>query len=98
MLDAGSGMERPDFPKLFEKLPCRDDACFRVTKRSWPSRLKRITSSADVDITSRVIAERADIRHCVGRRCRRYLDGTGEFISGTIAPGTGSFLLRRRGF
>jgi phosphomannomutase len=85
VLDAGSGMAGLVAPKLFERLPCRTTRlCFEIDGRFPNHEANPLIEENRIDITERVIAEKADIGIAWDGDADRcfFLDGTGEFISG----------------
>jgi phosphomannomutase len=85
VLDAGSGMAGLVAPKLFERLPCKTTRlCFEIDGRFPNHEANPLIEENRVDITERVIAEKADIGIAWDGDADRcfFLDGTGEFISG----------------
>jgi phosphomannomutase len=85
VLDAGSGMAGLVAPRLFERLPCRTTRlCFEIDGRFPNHEANPLIEENRVDITARVIAERADIGIAWDGDADRcfFLDGAGEFISG----------------
>jgi phosphomannomutase len=85
VLDAGSGMGGLVAPKLFERLPCRTTRlCFDIDGRFPNHEANPLIEENRVDITERVIAEKADIGIAWDGDADRcfFIDGSGEFISG----------------
>jgi len=85
VLDAGSGMAGLVAPKLFERLPCRTTRlCFEIDGRFPNHEANPLIEENRVDITERVIAEKADIGIAWDGDADRcfFLDGNGEFIAG----------------
>ncbi len=85
VLDAGSGMGGLVAPKLFERLPCRTTRlCFEIDGRFPNHEANPLIDENRVDITERVIAEKADIGIAWDGDADRcfFIDGSGEFISG----------------
>jgi phosphomannomutase len=85
VLDAGSGMAGLVAPRLFERLPCRTTRlCFEIDGRFPNHEANPLIEANRVDITERVIAERADVGIAWDGDADRcfFLDGSGEFISG----------------
>jgi phosphomannomutase len=85
VLDAGSGMGGLVAPKLFERLPCRTTRlCFDIDGRFPNHEANPLIDENRVDITERVLAEKADIGIAWDGDADRcfFIDGTGEFISG----------------
>jgi phosphomannomutase len=85
VLDAGSGMAGLVAPRLFARLPCRTTRlCFEIDGRFPNHEANPLIEENRIDITERVIAERADVGIAWDGDADRcfFLDGTGEFISG----------------
>jgi phosphomannomutase len=85
VLDAGSGMGGLVAPRLFERLPCRTTRlCFEIDGRFPNHEANPLIDENRVDITERVIAEKADIGIAWDGDADRcfFIDGRGEFISG----------------
>ncbi len=85
VLDAGSGMGGLVAPKLFERLPCRTTRlCFEIDGRFPNHEANPLIEENRVDITERVIAEKADIGIAWDGDADRcfFIDGSGEFIPG----------------
>src|SRR3954471_1103346 len=85
VLDAGSGMGGLVAPRLFERLPCRTTRlCFEIDGRFPNHEANPLIDENRVDITERVIAEKADIGIAWDGDADRcfFIDGSGEFISG----------------
>jgi phosphomannomutase len=85
VLDAGSGMGGLVAPKLFERLPCRTTRlCFDVDGRFPNHEANPLIEENRVDITERVLADKADIGIAWDGDADRcfFIDGAGEFISG----------------
>ena len=102
VLDAGSGMGGLVAPKLFEKLPCRTTRlCFDIDGRFPNHEANPLIEENRVDITERVIAEKADIGIAWDGDADRcfFIDGTGEFISGDFITAllAEAFLLKAPG-
>ena len=102
VLDAGSGMGGLIAPKLFEKLPCKTTRlCFEIDGRFPNHEANPLIDENRVDITERVIAEKADIGIAWDGDADRcfFLDGTGEFISGDFITAllAQAFLLKAPG-
>ena len=102
VLDAGSGMGGLVAPKLFEQLPCRTTRlCFEIDGRFPNHEANPLIDENRVDITERVIAEKADIGIAWDGDADRcfFIDGTGEFISGDFITAllAEAFLLKAPG-
>ncbi|MBS1818920.1 MAG: phosphomannomutase/phosphoglucomutase [Acidobacteria bacterium] len=102
VLDAGSGMGGLVAPKLFEKLPCRTTRlCFEIDGRFPNHEANPLIEENRVDITERVIAEKADIGIAWDGDADRcfFIDGSGEFISGDFITAllAEAFLLKHPG-
>jgi phosphomannomutase len=102
VLDAGSGMGGLVAPKLFEKLPCRTTRlCFEIDGRFPNHEANPLIEENRVDITERVIAEKADIGIAWDGDADRcfFIDGSGEFISGDFITAllAEAFLLKAPG-
>jgi phosphomannomutase len=85
VLDAGSGMAGLVAPKLFEKLPCRTTKlCFEIDGRFPNHEANPLIEENRVDITERVLSEKADIGIAWDGDADRcfFIDGDGEFIAG----------------
>lgn len=85
VLDAGSGMGGLVAPRLFDRLPCRTTRlCFEIDGRFPNHEANPLIDENRVDITERVIAEKADIGIAWDGDADRcfFVDGSGEFISG----------------
>jgi phosphomannomutase len=85
VLDAGSGMGGLVAPKLFDRLPCRTTRlCFEIDGRFPNHEANPLIEENRVDITERVLAEKADIGIAWDGDADRcfFIDGSGEFISG----------------
>ena len=85
VLDAGSGMAGLVAPRLFARLPCRTTRlCFEIDGRFPNHEANPLIEENRIDITERVIQERADVGIAWDGDADRcfFLDGTGEFISG----------------
>jgi phosphomannomutase len=85
VLDAGSGMAGLVAPRLFEKLPCRTTRlCFEIDGRFPNHEANPLIEENRVDITERVLAEKADIGIAWDGDADRcfFIDGEGEFIAG----------------
>ena len=102
VLDAGSGMGGLVAPKLFEKLPCKTTRlCFEIDGRFPNHEANPLIEENRVDITERVIAEKADIGIAWDGDADRcfFIDGSGEFISGDFITAllAEAFLLKAPG-
>jgi len=102
VLDAGSGMGGLVAPKLFEKLPCKTTRlCFEIDGRFPNHEANPLIDENRVDITERVIAEKADIGIAWDGDADRcfFIDGSGEFISGDFITAllAEAFLLKAPG-
>ena len=102
VLDAGSGMGGLVAPKLFERLACRTTRlCFDIDGRFPNHEANPLIDENRVDITERVIAERADIGIAWDGDADRcfFIDGSGEFISGDFITAllAEAFLLKHPG-
>ncbi len=85
VLDAGSGMAGLVAPRLFAKLACHTTRlCFEIDGTFPNHEANPLIEENRVDITERVIADKADIGIAWDGDADRcfFLDGTGEFISG----------------
>ena len=85
VLDAGSGMGGLVAPKLFERLPCKTTRlCFEIDGRFPNHEANPLIEENRIDITERVLAEKADIGIAWDGDADRcfFIDGSGEFISG----------------
>jgi phosphomannomutase len=102
VLDAGSGMGGLVAPKLFERLPCRTTRlCFEIDGRFPNHEANPLIEENRVDITERVIAEKADIGIAWDGDADRcfFIDGSGEFISGDFITAllSEAFLMKHPG-
>jgi len=102
VLDAGSGMGGLVAPRLFEKLPCKTTRlCFEIDGRFPNHEANPLIDENRVDITERVIAEKADIGIAWDGDADRcfFIDGSGEFISGDFITAllAEAFLLKTPG-
>jgi phosphomannomutase len=102
VLDAGSGMGGLVAPRLFERLPCRTTRlCFEIDGRFPNHEANPLIDENRVDITERVIAEKADIGIAWDGDADRcfFIDGTGEFIPGDFITAllAQAFLLKQPG-
>ncbi len=102
VLDAGSGMGGLIAPKLFERLPCKTTRlCFEIDGRFPNHEANPLIEENRVDITERVLAERADIGIAWDGDADRcfFIDGAGEFISGDFITAllAEAFLLKNPG-
>jgi phosphomannomutase len=85
VLDAGSGMGGLVAPKLFERLPCKiTTLCFEIDGTFPNHESNTLIEENRVDITERVIRDKADIGIAWDGDADRcfFIDGTGEFIAG----------------
>jgi len=85
VLDAGSGMAGLVAPKLFERLACQTTRlCFEIDGTFPNHEANPLLEENRVDITERVIAERADVGIAWDGDADRcfFLDGNGEFVPG----------------
>jgi len=85
VLDAGSGMGGLIAPLLFDRLPCRTTRlCFEIDGRFPNHEANPLIEENRVDITERVLAEKADIGIAWDGDADRcfFIDGTGDFVSG----------------
>ena len=102
VLDAGSGMGGLVAPRLFDLLPCRTTRlCFEIDGTFPNHEANPLIEENRVDITERVIRERADIGIAWDGDADRcfFIDGTGEFIAGDFVTAllAEAFLLRHPG-
>jgi len=102
VLDAGSGMGGLVAPKLFEKLACKTTRlCFEIDGRFPNHEANPLIDENRVDITERVLAEKADIGIAWDGDADRcfFIDGSGEFISGDFVTAllAEAFLLKAPG-
>jgi phosphomannomutase len=102
VLDAGSGMGGLIGPLLFDRLPCRTTRlCFEIDGRFPNHEANPLIEENRVDITQRVIAERADIGIAWDGDADRcfFIDGTGAFVSGDFITAllAGAFLMKYPG-
>jgi phosphomannomutase len=102
VLDAGSGMGGLVAPKLFERLPCRTTRlCFEIDGRFPNHEANPLIEENRVDITERVIKEKADVGIAWDGDADRcfFIDGTGEFVSGDFVTAllAEAFLLKHPG-
>jgi phosphomannomutase len=85
VLDGGCGMAGLVAPKLFDRLPCRTTRLCFTPDGTFPTHESNpLLEENRLDITERVMAEKADIGIAWDGDADRcfFLDGTGEFISG----------------
>ncbi len=85
VLDAGSGMGGLIAPLLFDRLPCRTTRlCFEIDGRFPNHEANPLIEENRIDITERVIAEKADIGIAWDGDADRcfFIDGAGEFVPG----------------
>ncbi len=102
VLDAGSGMAGLVAPQLFDRLPCRTTRlCFDIDGTFPNHEANPLIEENRVDITERVISERADIGIAWDGDADRcfFIDGGGEFIAGDFVTAllAEAFLLRHPG-
>ena len=102
VLDAGSGMGGLVAPRLFERLPCRTTRlCFEIDGRFPNHEANPLIDENRIDITERVIAEKADIGIAWDGDADRcfFIDGSGEFISGDFITAllSEAFLMKHPG-
>jgi phosphomannomutase len=102
VLDAGSGMGGLVAPKLFERLPCKTTRlCFEIDGRFPNHEANPLIEENRIDITERVVAEKADIGIAWDGDADRcfFIDGSGEFISGDFITAllAEAFLMRHPG-
>jgi phosphomannomutase len=102
VLDGGSGMAGLVAPHLFDQLPCRTTTlCFEVDGTFPNHEANPLIEENRRDITSRVIAEHADVGIAWDGDADRcfFLDGTGEFIAGDFITAllAESFLMKTPG-
>ena len=102
VLDAGSGMAGLVAPLLFARLPCRTtNLCFTIDGTFPNHEANPLIEENRVDITERVVRERADIGIAWDGDADRcfFIDGTGEFIAGDFVTAllAEAFLLRHPG-
>jgi phosphomannomutase len=102
VLDAGSGMAGLVAPKLFERLPCRTTKlCFDIDGTFPNHEANPLIEENRVDITERVIEEKADIGIAWDGDADRcfFIDGTGAFIAGDFVTAllAEAFLLKHPG-
>ena len=102
VLDAGSGMGGLVAPKLFDRLPCKaTNLCFEIDGSFPNHEANPLIEENRIDITERVIAEKADIGIAWDGDADRcfFIDGSGEFISGDFITAllAEAFLLKHPG-
>ncbi len=102
VLDAGSGMGGLVAPRLFDKLACKTTRlCFEIDGRFPNHEANPLIDENRIDITERVIAEKADIGIAWDGDADRcfFIDGSGEFISGDFITAllAEAFLLKAPG-
>ena len=102
VLDAGSGMGGLVAPKLFDRLPCKaTKLCFEIDGSFPNHEANPLIEENRIDITERVIAEKADIGIAWDGDADRcfFIDGSGEFISGDFITAllAEAFLLKHPG-
>ncbi|MEO8069966.1 MAG: phosphomannomutase/phosphoglucomutase, partial [Acidobacteriota bacterium] len=85
VLDAGSGMGGLVAPRLFDRLPCRTTRlCFTVDGNFPNHEANPLIEENRIDITERVIAEKADVGIAWDGDADRcfFIDGDGGFVAG----------------
>jgi phosphomannomutase len=85
VLDAGSGMGGLVGPLVFDRLPCRTTRlCFDIDGRFPNHEANPLIEENRIDITERVIAEKADIGIAWDGDADRcfFIDGAGAFVPG----------------
>jgi phosphomannomutase len=102
VLDAGSGMGGSIGPLLFDRLPCKTTRlCFEIDGRFPNHEANPLIEENRVDITERVLAEKADIGIAWDGDADRcfFIDGTGDFVSGDFVTAllAEAFLLKHPG-
>ena len=102
VLDAGSGMGGLVAPTLFDRLPCKaTKLCFEIDGSFPNHEANPLIEENRIDITERVIAEKADIGIAWDGDADRcfFIDGSGEFISGDFITAllAEAFLLKHPG-
>jgi phosphomannomutase len=102
VLDAGSGMAGLVAPRLFERLPCRvTRLCFDIDGTFPNHEANPLIEENRVDITERVIREKADIGIAWDGDADRcfFIDGTGAFIAGDFVTAllAEAFLIKHPG-
>jgi phosphomannomutase len=102
VLDAGSGMGGLVAPHLFDRLPCKTTRlCFTIDGSFPNHEANPLIEENRVDITERVIAEKADVGIAWDGDADRcfFIDGTGEFVSGDFVTAllAEAFLLKQPG-
>lgn len=102
VLDAGSGMGGLIGPLLFDRLPCKTTRlCFEIDGRFPNHEANPLIEENRIDITERVLAEKADIGIAWDGDADRcfFIDGTGAFVSGDFVTAllAEAFLLKHPG-
>jgi phosphomannomutase len=102
VLDAGSGMAGLVAPRLFERLPGRvTKLCFDIDGTFPNHEANPLIEENRVDITERVVAEKADIGIAWDGDADRcfFIDGTGAFIAGDFVTAllAEAFLIKHPG-
>jgi phosphomannomutase len=102
VLDAGSGMAGLVAPKLFDRLPCTvTKLCFEIDGTFPNHESNPLIEENRLDITARVIGDKADIGIAWDGDADRcfFIDGTGEFIAGDFITAllAEAFLLKHPG-
>ena len=102
VLDAGSGMAGLVAPKLFERLPCRvTTLCFDIDGTFPNHEANPLIEENRIDITERVIREKADIGIAWDGDADRcfFIDGSGAFIAGDFVTAllAEAFLIKHPG-
>ena len=102
VLDAGSGMGGLIGPLLFDRLACKTTRlCFEIDGRFPNHEANPLIEENRVDITERVLAEKADIGIAWDGDADRcfFIDGTGDFVSGDFVTAllAEAFLMKHPG-
>jgi phosphomannomutase len=102
VLDAGSGMAGLVAPLLFDRLPCKTTRlCFTIDGTFPNHEANPLIEENRIDITDRVIKDRADIGIAWDGDADRcfFIDGSGEFVAGDFVTAllAEAFLLRHPG-